>query len=198
LKGPAAIGCAILAAGAARRFGGLKLLADVGGVPLLARVAGEACRSCCDRVAVVLGADAGALAMVLGEQSVERLENDRWDEGMSSSIHVAVKWARRRDLEALVLVVADQSRLDAGHLDTLVAVSRGGTRIAASYYAGVLGVPAVFPRAVFPKLSALSGDAGARTILRRPGAYVVPVSWPAGAFDIDRREDMSDAMASEP
>jgi molybdenum cofactor cytidylyltransferase len=198
LKGPAAIGCAILAAGAARRFGGLKLLADVGGVPLLARIAGEACRSRCDRVAVVLGADAGALAMALGKHSVERLENDRWDEGMSSSIHVAVKWARRRDLEALVLVVADQSRLDAGHLDTLVAVSRRGTRIAASYYAGVLGVPAVFPRAVFPKLSALSGDAGARAILRRPGAYVVPVSWPAGAFDIDRREDMSDAMASEP
>lgn len=197
MKGRSEIGCAILAAGAARRFGGLKLLVDVGGVSLLARVVGEACRSRCDRVAVVLGAGASALAAALGEGPVERLENLRWDEGMSSSIHVAVNWARRRDLEALVLVVADQPRLDARHLDALVAASHGGTRLAASHYVDVLGVPAVFPRSVFTELSALSGDSGARTILRRPNAHVVAVSWPHGAFDVDRREDVSTLVSSK-
>ena len=192
----AAIGCAILAAGAARRFGGLKLLADVGGVSLLTRVVEVASRSRCDHVAVVLGSDGGALSARLDEHPIERLENERWDEGMSSSIHIAVNWARHRDLKALVLMVADQPRLDAGHLDALVAASRGGAQLAASYYAGVLGVPAVFPRSVFPELRALRGDAGARAILRRPDAHVVPVSWPAGVFDVDRREDVSSAVHS--
>jgi molybdenum cofactor cytidylyltransferase len=141
----------------------------------------------------VIGANARALAVTLDEHPVERLWNERWEEGMSSSIRAAVNWARRRDLEALVLVVADQPRLDAGHLDALVAASRGGTLLAASHYASLLGVPAVFPRSVFSTLDALTGHAGARTILRGPDSNVVPVSWPPGAFDVDRPEDVSNA-----
>jgi molybdenum cofactor cytidylyltransferase len=188
-----AIGCAILAAGAARRFGGLKLLADVGGVPLLARVVGQVWRARCDRIAVVLGANAAPLAATLIAfplERLERLENDRWNEGMSSSVRVAANWARHHDLEALVLVVADQPSLDAGHIDALVRASQGGARLAASRYADVLGVPAVFPRSMFPQLGVFTGDRGARALLRDANADVVAVPWPAGEFDVDRREDV--------
>ena len=140
------IGCAILAAGAARRFGEPKQLAVVSGKPLVRRVAAAACRSACARVAVVSGAH--DLTRALGGLPVERLDNRRWASGMASSIHVAVGWAETCALDALLIAVADQPRLDVAHLDRLIAASIGGRVLAASAYADVLGVPALFPRAL--------------------------------------------------
>jgi CTP:molybdopterin cytidylyltransferase MocA len=189
-----ALGCVVLAAGGARRFGGPKLLTDVGGQTLLGRAVEAARGAGCARVAVVLGADGRQLWRALDDALVERIDNPRWDEGMASSIRAAVTWARNHDLSALVLVAADQPHLDAGHLATLIAASADGRRIAASQYAGVLGIPAVFPSRWFPVLNVLRGDVGARDILRRSSVPVTAVPWPAGAFDVDRRADVPAAQ----
>ena len=189
-----AVGCVILAAGGARRFGGNKLLAEVGGRSLLARAIEAARASRCARVAVVLGARADELASVVEEDDdgrVERLDNAAWAEGMASSIRRAVAWATTGRLFALVLVAADQPGLDATHIDALVAASGGGRRLAASRYAGVLGVPALFPREMFGALSGLHGERGARELLRGREASVAAVAWPAGVFDIDRPADQA-------
>jgi molybdenum cofactor cytidylyltransferase len=178
-------GCAILAAGAGRRFGGPKQLATIGGTSLLRRSAAAVCRSSCAGVAVVLGARADELWPALDGLPVERIDNPRWDEGMATSIHCAVAWARRRALGALLVAVADQPGLTAAHVEALVAASGGGRGLAASSYAGILGVPALFPSAYFGALEGLSGDAGARALLRAPGSAVTPVRWPIGAFDVD-------------
>jgi CTP:molybdopterin cytidylyltransferase MocA len=182
------IGCAILAAGAARRFGGAKQLARVGGEPLVHRAAEAACRSSCACVAVVAGAC--DVTAALGDLPVERLDNPLWPTGMASSIHLAVAWARGRALDALLVAVADQPRLDAAHLDRLIAASRGGRLLTASAYADVIGVPALFPRPLFGALATLTGDTGAREIVRNPAFDAIPVAWPAGADDVDLTSDL--------
>ena len=61
--------------------------------------------------------------------------------------------------------------------------------MAASRYAGVLGPPAIFPQRRFADLEALTGDTGARALLREAGADVAAVDWPAGEDDLDRRDE---------
>jgi xanthine dehydrogenase accessory factor len=180
-----AVTCAILAAGASRRFGGPKQLAEIDGAPMLRRIAAQACRSSCARVAVVLGARADTIGPTLDGLPIERVDNPGWSEGMASSIRAAVAWARARGAGALLLAVGDQPALDAAHLDALIAASQGGQQLAASRYAGVLGPPAVFPASAFAQLETLTGDLGARALLRAADARVAAVDWPEGAHDVD-------------
>lgn len=181
------VGCAILAAGASRRFGSPKQLAPIAGEPMLRRAVGCACASRAQRVAVVLGAHAGEIWPVLVGVDIDRIDNPDWNEGLSSSIRKAATWARQSSFAALLLALADQPNLHPSHLDQLIDSSAGGERLAASRYAGVVGVPAVFPSAYFVALDALRHDVGARELLRRPDAPVAVVDWPGGAFDLDER-----------
>jgi molybdenum cofactor cytidylyltransferase len=185
------IGCAVLAAGAGRRFGGAKQLAPLGGQPLLRRAVAAACASACPRVAVVLGARAGTVAAAIAGLAVDRVDNHAWAEGMASSVRAAVEWAIERGCDGLLLAVADQPSLSAAHLDALIVASAGGARIAASGYRGVLGVPALFPRARYPALRALRGDTGARALLREGAWPVIEVPWEAGGADVDRGGDLN-------
>jgi CTP:molybdopterin cytidylyltransferase MocA len=187
-----AIGCAVLAAGASRRLGRPKQLVPAGGVPLIRRAALAASESRCQRVVVILGARAAEIAPALDGLTVERLVNRYWTEGMASSVRAAVMWARKRALDALLLSVGDQPAMSALHLDALIAASGDGLRAAASSYAGVLGVPALFPRSWYPRLALLRGDQGARHLLRAADD-VTAVEWRDGAVDLDTPDQLPPA-----
>lgn len=171
------IAAAILAAGESKRLGRPKQLELVDGEALLRRTARIALAARVARVAVVLGAYRDRVEPALAGLDVEVLDNAGWSEGMASSLRVAAAWASPYD--ALLVCVCDQPDLTTDHLDALVA--RAGERAVASGYAGTVGVPAIFPRAMFPALAALTGDRGARGLLG--DALVVP--WEAGARDVD-------------
>jgi CTP:molybdopterin cytidylyltransferase MocA len=70
--------------------------------------------------------------------------------------------------------------------DHLQALTASGV-ITASCYAGRNGVPAYFPRAAFSELARLSGDSGARELLRTAPAIVLP----HGEFDVDTPYDLA-------
>ena len=175
---PAAV---ILAAGTSRRLGRPKQLVELDGEPLVRRIARIALTAC-DPVAVVSGAV--PLDGPLSGLPVEIVENVFWTEGIASSIRAGIAWAEPAD--AAVLLTCDQVLLDTAHLRALLHASGDG-RLAASRYAGILGIPAVFPRAFFPVLLALSGDRGAQPLLEP----AIPVDWPAGARDLDTLADLS-------
>jgi len=59
----------------------------------------------------------------------------------------------------------------------------------ASRYAGRNGVPAYFPRKYFDELAALTGDAGARTLLAQSRA----IDLAHGELDIDTAADLARA-----
>jgi molybdenum cofactor cytidylyltransferase len=67
-----------------------------------------------------------------------------------------------------------------------------GSAIAASAYAGKLGIPAVFPREVFAALHRLSGDQGARALLMQPPCLLISLPFPGGEIDIDVPGDLAD------
>lgn len=186
------IGAVILAAGGSRRLGRAKQLLLHHDQPLLRAIAAQVCASSCARAAVVLGADADVIRGAVAGLALEVLTNPTWEEGMASSIRCGVAWAE--GCAALVLLVCDQPRLSADHVDRLAAAWRAsaaqqdGGCIIASRYAGVLGVPALFPRRTFAALRALRGGQGARELLRG-GEPVIAVDWPDGAADVDTPQD---------
>jgi len=154
----------VLAAGATTRLGRPIQLLPFRGTTLLRAVALEACASSCDRVAIVLGADAPAIAPTLRGLGVTLILDPRWREGIAASIRRAIEWASRRH-DAAVLMVADQPRLTAAHIDRLIETYRVRGGVVASRYRGEVGVPAIFGRGQFPYLLALTGDPEARAVI---------------------------------
>ena len=75
-----------------------------------------------------------------------------------------------------------QQRL--GYMDDVARNKwNSGAPIVACEYAGTVGVPALFTRALFDELAALSPDAGAKQVIAHHGEEVVPVPFPAAAFE---------------
>ncbi|HWC00134.1 MAG TPA: NTP transferase domain-containing protein [Bryobacteraceae bacterium] len=117
---------------------------------------------------------------------------------MGSSLRAGMQALLRAPTQpdAVLLLVCDQPRLTAEHLRELLdrhAAGRTGGEIAitASTYAQRNGVPAVFSTKLLPELLAVTGDHGARDLIRAHARQVQGIPWAAGEFDIDRPEDLN-------
>jgi molybdenum cofactor cytidylyltransferase len=190
-----AISAIILAAGASRRLGQPKQLLAYRGETLLNRAIRIASEAGASPVLAVLGADFEQIRGSIESRNVIALHNDHWRQGMGSSIAEGMRALAvcAPDAESVLLMSCDQPRLTVDHLRALMAafVSQASPLIAASAYAGVHGVPAVFPRAAFEELRGLRGDKGARSIIDRASCPVVAVEFPGGDLDIDAPEDLA-------
>jgi molybdenum cofactor cytidylyltransferase len=147
-------------------------------------------------VFVVLGAHAEAIAAAADLQGSTVLHNPDWTEGMASSIRCGLCAVQERVPEAagVLLLVCDQPALTREHLQALLAAHHAEPEaILASRYAETNGVPMLAPRALLPELAALTGDRGARALLRNPHLRVTGVPFSGGAWDVDTEADLSSA-----
>jgi molybdenum cofactor cytidylyltransferase len=190
----------VLAAGASTRMGTPKqLLPWRDGVPLVRCQAETALAARLGPVSVVVGADAAACREALAGLPIAIVENDAWREGMAASIRAGLAAALAADptLATVLLLLGDQPLVDAAGLRALAA-ARGPAHVAAAAHDGArLGPPALFARALFPRLAALRGDAGARALLRDPALRVAAVPWPEAAVDLDTPGDVAHARDRE-
>ncbi len=190
-------GLVLLAAGASTRMGRPKQLLPVAGRPLVRLATEVALAAPVSPVVVVLGARAGEIAPALDGLRVHAVTNESWADGMGSSIRTGVRAALELDpqLAALIIALADQPGVSAGHLGRLIATRRErGRDIVASASGGIAQPPALFAAAWFPRLLALPGDAGARTLLteQRDSLALVPL---AVAADLDTPDDYARFIA---
>ncbi len=189
------VAAVILAAGASRRLGQPKQLVAVEGEALLARAMRFAKEAGAAPVIVVLGAHFAAICSAISFNDAIPIVNHRWEQGMATSIHAGLHEIDIRAPESAgaLLMVCDQPRLTAAHLRTLrdAFAIQSQPSIVASFYAGALGIPAVFPRAVFADLYALEGDKGARMLLAKPPCPLVSLPFDGGEIDIDIPGDLN-------
>ena len=184
----------ILAAGGSRRLGHPKQLVRVEDEPLLARALRVARASGAQPVVIVLG---GSLKQIQGSVDVSGaivVLNDHWMRGVASSIHAGLRAIEHRcaDAGGVLIVACDQPHLSAEHLRRMIGAfeQNNSEKMVASGYAATLGIPAIFPRSLFPKLYELEGDRGARSLLLDPQADVVEIPFEGGEIDIDTPEDL--------
>jgi molybdenum cofactor cytidylyltransferase len=174
----------VLAAGLARRMGRQKLLLPLQGRPVI-RWSVDAILPHVDEVVVVTGHEAAAVRAALAGLTVRFAHNERPEEGQGSSIAVGVA-ALAPGTDAVLVALGDQPRLPAMAIPGLLeAFRRGGAAIVAPVYRGIQGTPVVFGAAVFSELLALTGDGGARTVVRARPERVREV-----AFDLPMPDDV--------
>jgi molybdenum cofactor cytidylyltransferase len=187
-------GAVILAAGASSRMGSPKQLLTLEGQTLLVRTVEAALASPVWPVVVVLGAQAEMIGPTLAPYPVLVAENPAWPEGMASSLRVGIGMLQQfsRRLEAAVVLLCDQPALTAGTIELLLQaqVDSGRTMVAARY-AGRLGAPALFLREHFGSLAALTGETGARDLLKAQPGRVTAVDLPELAVDLDTPQDLA-------
>lgn len=117
-----------------------------------------------------------------------------WTSGIGGTIADGMAELARRwpDAEGVLLMTGDQPLVSAADLRALGdAWTAGGRPMAACAYAGTVGIPALFARACFGRLAALTGDRGAAAVLRDLPDEVTSVPCPAAAFDVDTEADVA-------
>ena len=180
---------AVLAAGQSQRMGFPKLIEPFAGTTLLDRALDAALGCAADVACVVTGAyhelmapllaRRGATDLVLAPQGADRswpgegrdplvtVRNRRWRTGQASSVQSAVRFARWCGCTAVLMLVADQPFVTASHLNALIGeydAEKSQMYLAANDWGH--GNPCLADRGLFDELLALTGDEGARALLR--------------------------------
>jgi molybdenum cofactor cytidylyltransferase len=187
---PAAI---VLAAGASRRLGRPKLALRRGGESVLSRAVRPLLGAGLRPVVVVLGAHAPRVrsALALDLRRDPRLlfvSNARWREGMASSIRRGVEAVA--GCPAVVIALADQVGVSERRVRALVRAWRLGARLAAPRRDGRAAHPVLFDRSLMDGLARLSGDRGARELVRRHLREVAWLPVRRSLHDLDSRADV--------
>lgn len=158
------LGCVIMAAGNAVRFGANKLEAELDGKPLIRRAFEAVPAGVFDRVAVVT--QYPAVAALAREFGFEPVRNDRPGDGLSRTVRLGTQALAQCD--GIVFLVADQPLLSASAVRAVVRQWREHPSCIVGAACGTRrGNPNVFPREFFPALCALEGDRGGSAVIHR-------------------------------
>jgi len=172
-----------------------KLLAEVGGKPMLRRVAEAVLASKAGPVIVVTGHEPEAVAAALAGLDLQLVHNPDYAAGLSTSLQRGLS-AVPVESDGAVVCLADMPRLAAGAIDRLIAAFNPleGRAICVPTWQGKRGNPVLFARRYFAEIQAISGDVGARHLIGEyPEAVAeVPMADDAILQDIDT----PDALAS--
>jgi molybdenum cofactor cytidylyltransferase len=192
------IGVMILAAGQSSRLGQPKQLLEFRGRTLLRHVIEVAIAADCGEIVVVLGAAISACRSQIPKE-IPTVENPNWQTGMASSIGVGLNFLllQHPNLQAVLITVCDQPFISAPLFNQLITrYQTHSSRIVASQYGDVVGVPALFDRSLFPDLLNLTGDMGARKIIQKYQAECQVVAFPQGEMDVDTMADYAQLNSS--
>lgn len=191
-----AVDVLILAAGAARRFGGNKLLALWRGRPLLEHVLEKAALLDADSINLVSGAYATELEGFLREEKyfknlselgIKHFFYSDWQLGMGNSLAFGVSQLPPEN--AVLVLLGDQPLIEVADLQKVLNLSRQNPdKIVCAEFSGTRGVPALFPAEYKNQLKLLSGDRGAKALLSAPDVIALPM--PEAEIDIDLPSDL--------
>jgi molybdenum cofactor cytidylyltransferase len=182
----------VLAAGRSTRMGAAnKLLADIGGKPMVRRVAEAALASAARPVLVVTGHQVAEVGAALSGLDVTLVANPDYATGLASSLKAGVR-ALPADCAGALVMLGDMPRIAAEHLDRLIEAfaAEKGTAIVVPVHAGRQGNPVLWPAAYFPELLQLDGDAGAKRLIAAHAGQVREIDLGTNAIfaDVDTPE----------
>ena len=177
------LGCVVMAAGSAKRFGANKLTAQLRGRQLILRSLESVPPEAFEQVVVVT--QYPEIMRIVKEFHFASILNDQPEEGLSRTIHLGL--TALRDCDGVLFQVSDQPLLRRESVLALTEQWRSQPEgIAALGHGGVRGNPCVFPSALFPELMALTGDRGGSTVIHRHEDLLTLMEVPAEElYDVD-------------
>lgn len=177
------IGCVVMAAGDARRFGENKLAAVLDGKMLIRRaLEAVPAEEFCTVAVVTQYPEVEALAEEFGFTPVH---NPHPDWGISHTIRLGLE--ALGDCDGALFQVSDQPLLRRESIRAEVACfRRHPDKLVGLGHGGVRGNPCIFPAAYFPELLELTEDRGGSSVIRRHEEDLLLVEVPAWELeDVD-------------
>ncbi|MHB1867349.1 MAG: nucleotidyltransferase family protein [Nitrososphaerales archaeon] len=193
------IGCIILAAGMAVRFGSPKQLAKVGGKPMLQRALDSANGSSADYVLLVVGANSSEILSAVDLGRAQVVLNKNFAKGQSTSIKSGIA-NLPEDCKGAIIMVSDQPFLKTIHLNKIINAFKKGNKsqVVALSHSGEPRNPVLIPKKLFPGLLKLKGDVGAKaTIRNNKNVRLVEIRDKKVFFDIDTKRAASELKRPE-
>lgn len=185
------VGAILLAAGSARRMGEDKLLADLGGKPLVMHAFETIEAARLDSPIVAVAPGSRIIALLDGRaRLVEVIDHQ---EGMGHSLAAAVRKAPL-SWTAAIVCLGDMPFI---RPLTLMALAREAAAkvIVRPTCGGKPGNPVLWGCAHFNRLGKLTGDQGGRTLFERYPVELLECGDPGIHIDIDTPESMASARA---
>jgi molybdenum cofactor cytidylyltransferase len=193
------IAAIVLAAGRSTRMGAVnKLIADIGGKPLVRIAAEQALASKARPVIVVTGHQREKVESALKGLDVTFVHNPDYADGLGTSLRSGIA-AVPETADGAIVCLGDMPQVDAGLIDKLLGAfdPERGALVVVPVIDGKRGNPVVWSRRFFKDLMTVQGDVGARYLI---GSYAeavaeVPVDSHAALTDVDTPESLSAVKA---
>jgi molybdenum cofactor cytidylyltransferase len=193
------VAAVVLAAGRSTRMGGPnKLLADIGGRPMVRIVTEQVVGSRARPVIVVTGHQRDRVEAALSGLAVTFVHNPDFADGLSTSLKAGIA-ALPGDVDGAIVCLGDMPQIDAKLIDRLIGAfdPERGALVVVPTIAGKRGNPVVWSRRFFPDLASIEGDVGARHLIAGYQEAVVEVpTGNAALIDVDT-PDALDAVKAE-
>lgn len=179
----------LLAAGFGRRFGSDKRLVEIDGMPLAVHSARKL-QAACVRTIIVLRPENDVLATHPGLAGCTIVRCAEAEFGMGYSLAAGV--AASADAAGWLIGLADMPSIAPASYRVVLDALQAGASLAQPVYQERPGHPVGFAAVWRDALLALTGDVGARQLIRLAGAarFVCPVDDPGIHRDIDLPGDL--------
>lgn len=182
----------LLAGGSSSRLGQAKQLVQLNGESLLRRQC-KLALELTDQVTVVLGSNADLMIGELADLPVTVVLNPLWSTGMASSISAGVKQIKECSNACLLLLV-DQWLLTADDLKQLISAwqqSPNDIWLSKNVAKTASGPPVIFPSHCFSALENISGEQGAKPVIRDNIKIVKSIEMENAFTDLDTPEQLA-------
>jgi molybdenum cofactor cytidylyltransferase len=194
-----AIAGVVLAAGRSSRMGGPnKLLAEIGGKPLVRIVVDAVLASRARPVVVVTGHQRDKVEAALAGLTVKFVHNPHFADGLGTSLKAGIA-ALPAEADGAIVCLGDMPQVDAALIDRLIGAfdPDHGALVVLPTIDGKRGNPVVWSRRFFPDLMTVEGDVGARYLIGRYTEAVaeVPLTGTAALTDVDTPEALEAVRA---
>ena len=178
----------LLAAGFSRRYGANKLVQRLPDGTLVAVGSGRNLVAALPRSIAVVRPDVPERAPALQGAGLEVTVFAQSSLGMGASLAHAVRAAG--EAAGYVVTLADMPFIQPATIARIADALRDGASIVAPRYAGERGHPVGFAGRYFAELSIVTGDEGAKHLIKRDGLAFLDVADPGVIRDIDSPADL--------
>ena len=167
----------VLAAGRSTRFGpSNKLLADIGGEPVVRRTVKAVLGSGASSVIIVTGHMAEEVRGALEGLPVSFVPSPSYRDGLSASLKAGLA-ALPRGLDGVLVALGDMPGVISADIDRLISglAPKEGRSIVVPTHRGKRGNPVLFASHLIAELAAVEGDVGAKHVIGLHGDEVAEV-----------------------
>lgn len=190
----------VLAAGCSSRLGEPKQLVSFHEESLLLRQC-KCALSISSNVTCVIGFQAELMKKILADLPINIVENEQWQNGLSSSIARGVS-SLTENIEHVMLLLIDQWQLSASNLAIFQDLSRQHpdhiiSAKNAREAGGNIGPPVIFPKYSFGDLTALTHGNGAKKVIEKYGSKLMTFELVSAFFDLDTPKQLAELKQAE-